>query len=1144
MRHDNKLHLPEEMLEILRILADIDLIERRVDLIENTEGRRTQLQDRKIDADRDEGLLTAGERDQILDDLAGRRDLDLDTGFKDMLRIGQFQRSGAAAEEFDENLTEILIDLRKALLEDDAHIVCQLFNELLQFRFRGLDVLDLTGHEAVALRNFLILIDGRNIDRTESPDAVFQRTELLFGLTDILDRLCLFFGFRACQLIGILKPENEVVYFLLNIIFAFFDAGSFKRLLLTRIAQTVHALADIVCMLFLFIVDAAQLPDLILHLGDRSASCILPFRQFLDRGLFLGNILLFQLNAVRDPGELIGRLFHILRHGNPAVPLGFDIFCKLRLFNFLISDRLRKHRLFTLQLCLRFRIRLQFCSSLFDFGFKCSELFFRIRFCLLQLCDLLIQARTLIRFILLPRSVRGSADMERSKLLLQIILLALIFCNERLCAVDIGQQLRPFRFPLCSIGFEGIHLRFQTFEFFGSFFQFMCPGDNTGRPCRRTARIRTARMNDLTVERDDPEFILELSRNARSSVNILCDSDASEQTLHDIAIDVIESDEIAGQRDKAVNAVEPFAEPSAADRCQRQECRSSASDLLQIADAALCGILIFNNEILQCTAERGFDRGAVLRFHGDALCNGTVYTAEPAASGDLEDLPDAARIAFHILFQIAQDPLLLLHIGIFGAAFADGILCRLKFLFTDARKLLKAVQAVLLFKQFLRSSVDLFFEFLLFFFILFQPFGNGRAVRFRLADGILSLREIMRNARDPDALCILLQIEFAECGILLTDRIPLLRILRSECFELLHLRGNFLFENSLLTCKCFEITVLFREFAFPFSVGIRKFGASAFKVGNFLIAVRDLIVTNSDIRGHACIFLLRRNDFILQRFDINRCLLHILKRKIELFLLPLQIILQILIFSSQLQIAFRECLELRGLPSEPIDPEGDFEGLALGRENEIFLGLFGLCFERTEAAFQFRCDIGQAHKIFLCLREFPLGFLFAVAEFGDTGGLLKDIAALIGFCTDDLRDSALSDDRVTVSSETGIHKEFIDILEADISAVDEIFAVAAAVEFSSDGDLILRFRESAVAVVNGQRDGGKSHLLARFGAGEDDILHAFSAQLLGRLLTEHPAHRITDIALAAAVRTDNRSQTLVKGQSNFIGKRFEALQLQ
>ena len=87
-------------------------------------------------------------------------------------------------------------------------------------------------------------------------------------------------------------------------------------------------------------------------------------------------------------------------------------------------------------------------------------------------------------------------------------------------------------------------------------------------------------------------------------------------------------------------------------------------------------------------------------------------------------------------------------------------------------------------------------------------------------------------------------------------------------------------------------------------------------------------------------------------------------------------------------------------------------------------------------------------------------------------------------------------------------------------------------------------RQLTVGIVNGQRDTCKAGGLAGAGSQEDDILHLFSAQAAGGLLTEHPAHRIGDVALAAAVWTYDGGQPCAEGQLCFIRKGLKALNLQ
>ncbi len=394
----------------------------------------------------------------------------------------------------------------------------------------------------------------------------------------------------------------------------------------------------------------------------------------------------------------------------------------------------------------------------------------------------------------------------------------------------------------------------------------------------------------------------------------------------------------------------------------------------------------------------------------------------------------------------------------------------------------------------------------------------------------------MLNALDPDTVRILLQIHFPQCAVLLTDRTVLCGFLRAHRRELLHLRFDLLIEDGLSADERFQVCILLRELLLPRIAGFEQLCELCFDLRDPVIAVADLRLADRNACGHTRILLLRSDDLVLERFDIHSCLLHILKGERELFLTAFQIALQILIFRRELQIVIRERLQLRRLFAEPVDPERDLQLFALRRQHQIFLRLFRLRFQRPDAAFQLCGDIGQAHEIVLCLRELALRLLLAVAEFGDTCRLLENIAALIRFCTDDLRDSALSDDCIAVSAEAGVHEQLVDILQADIPAVDEILAVAAAVEPPRDRDLRLRFGQRMVTVVDRQRHSGKAHLLALRRTGKDDILHALAAQLLRGLLAQHPADGIADIALAAAVRSDDGGEALVKGQRDLVGE--------
>ena len=67
---------------------------------------------------------------------------------------------------------------------------------------------------------------------------------------------------------------------------------------------------------------------------------------------------------------------------------------------------------------------------------------------------------------------------------------------------------------------------------------------------------------------------------------------------------------------------------------------------------------------------------------------------------------------------------------------------------------------------------------------------------------------------------------------------------------------------------------------------------------------------------------------------------------------------------------------------------------------------------------------------------------------------------------------------------------------------------------------------------------------ARIAAAENEVLHPVAAQALGALLAKHPGERIDDVALAAAVRPNDGSDSGVEGELRPIRKALEAGNLQ
>jgi len=90
--------------------------------------------------------------------------------------------------------------------------------------------------------------------------------------------------------------------------------------------------------------------------------------------------------------------------------------------------------------------------------------------------------------------------------------------------------------------------------------------------------------------------------------------------------------------------------------------------------------------------------------------------------------------------------------------------------------------------------------------------------------------------------------------------------------------------------------------------------------------------------------------------------------------------------------------------------------------------------------------------------------------------------------------------------------------------VDQIGALAGAEKAPGNADFrVVAELFGSVAVVVGHREGHFGHIQRRLavGAGENDILHAFAAELFDALFAHDPTQCIDDVAFAATVGSYN-----------------------
>ena len=242
--------------------------------------------------------------------------------------------------------------------------------------------------------------------------------------------------------------------------------------------------------------------------------------------------------------------------------------------------------------------------------------------------------------------------------------------------------------------------------------------------------------------------------------------------------------------------------------------------------------------------------------------------------------------------------------------------------------------------------------------------------------------------------------------------------------------------------------------------------------------------------------------------------------------------------AQALQLAV-QAAELQRLPLGILD-------LALGGQGLVLLGLAGLAAQVLELLVHFFAQVAQPVQVLAGVADAGLGLLAPLLVLGDAGGLFQVHAQVLGPGLDDLADHALLDDRVATRAKTRTQEQVGDVAAAALGAVEVVLALAVAADGALDRDLVERgvlAGDGVVGVVEDQFDGGLADRLARSRTGEDHVGQRVAAQAAGRAFAHHPAHRVDDVGLAAAVGPDHAGHVGRQVQGGRIDKGFETGQL-
>ena len=177
-------------------------------------------------------------------------------------------------------------------------------------------------------------------------------------------------------------------------------------------------------------------------------------------------------------------------------------------------------------------------------------------------------------------------------------------------------------------------------------------------------------------------------------------------------------------------------------------------------------------------------------------------------------------------------------------------------------------------------------------------------------------------------------------------------------------------------------------------------------------------------------------------------------------------------------------------------------------------------------------------------RELQLGAMAARLEAAEPGRLLDQRAPLLRLRREDRLDLALADDRVHALAEPEVGEQLDEVEPPHGGLVDEVLALAAAVEPPRDRELgVLDGGPVAVVVVEEQLDLAEVGRPAVRRAGEEHVVGLLGAQLVRAERAGRPADRVGDVRLAGAVRPDDHADARLEAHLDRIREGLEATQL-
>ena len=231
---------------------------------------------------------------------------------------------------------------------------------------------------------------------------------------------------------------------------------------------------------------------------------------------------------------------------------------------------------------------------------------------------------------------------------------------------------------------------------------------------------------------------------------------------------------------------------------------------------------------------------------------------------------------------------------------------------------------------------------------------------------------------------------------------------------------------------------------------------------------------------------------------------------------------------------------------DPAQVEQRGLGLAdLGGDIAVAHRLARLRLERLHLAGELVDDVFEPQQVLLGRAQPQLCLVPARMQAGNAGGLFQHAAALLGLGLDDLADAALMHQRRRARAGRSVGEQDMHVAGAHLAAVDAVGRAVVALDPARHIErlVVVELRRGlASAVVDMHRHFGVVARRAGVGAGEDHVVHVGGAHRLVRGFAHHPAQRLDQIGLAAAVRSDHAGKPRLDQEIGRLDEGLEAEQ--